>query len=95
MAKRRGTMGDAVDDCIRIETEEWFRQNGGYRTREEAFTNDVRLVSATCERRRGGFLRVHIGIVTGDRRTTTTNMYDFQLRQGLGYVPKENGKSKA
>lgn len=92
MQRRRLTMGQVVDECIREATEEWFRQNLGYRSREEALANDVQLISATVERRPGGRLRVHTGIVTRDRKTTTSDMWEYQRSGELGFV--ETDKSK-
>lgn len=80
------TIGEVIDRCIHDETEEWFRQHKGYRSREEALANDVRLVSATVERRRGGYLTVHVGLVTHDRRTTTSNMFMWRLSDSKGYL---------
>lgn len=89
MEGQRRTIGSAVDECIKESTEEWFRQHQGYRTREEAAAYDIRLVSATVERRPGGRLQVFVGIVTRDRRSTTQDWYTFQLASKSGYVPIE------
>lgn len=93
MNKRRRTIGVAVDECIAKATEEWFRQHKGYRSREEALASDVRLISATVERRPGGELQCFVGIVTRDRRTTTQDWYRFKQSGELGYVSKEDTKA--
>lgn len=93
MGKRRLTMGQVVDACIKESTEEWFRQHKGYRSREEALASDVRLISATVERRPGGRLTVHTGIVTRDRNTTQSDMWKFHQSGELGYVPSESTKA--
>lgn len=99
MAKHRRTIGDAVNECIKESTEEWFRQHQGYRTREEAAAYDFRQICVTCERYPGGFLEIFVGVVTRDRRTTTQDWYPFQLTGKSGYVPTEatqpRHKSKA
>lgn len=94
MAAKRRTIGQAVDECIKESTEEWFRQHQGYRTREEAGAMDIRLVTVTCERQPGGFLEVFVGIVTNDRRTTTQDWYPFQLAGASGYVPSARSKPR-
>lgn len=83
------TIGQVVDYCLKKTTEEWFRQHGGYRSREEAFANDFRLVSATVEKRPGGRLRIHVGVVTRDRNTTMSNYTPFRLRGSQGWVEEE------
>lgn len=93
MVERRRTIGRAVDECVRDSTEEWFRQHRGYRTREEALSEDIRLVSATVERRPGGRLEVFVGIVTKDRRTTTQDWYKYQQSGELGYVRNDGTKA--
>lgn len=86
MERRHRTIGLCVDECIRNATEEWYRQNAGYRSREEAFANDFRLVTTTVERRPGGMLIVHVGIITRDRNTTIQDCWKYQYRDRVGYV---------
>ena len=86
VAKRKMSMGEAVDYCVKITTEEWFRQHRGLRTREEALAEDVQLVSATCERRPGGRLVVHVGVVCRSRQATVSDAYSFYFAHDLGYV---------
>jgi hypothetical protein len=62
--------------------------HGGFRSREEAFSNDVRLVTASVEIRPGKRVRVHIGIVTHARATTTMDWYPFEHREDQGYVQR-------
>lgn len=94
MPKYYRSPGAAVDACLRIATEEWFRQHRGLRSREEAAVEDFRLLSATLEKRPRNRLRIHVGIVTNDRRTTETQMYDFQLDAKQGYVQTELSNRK-
>lgn len=86
MRKRRLTMGQVIDECVKEATEEWFRQHRGLRSREEALAQDVRLISATVERRPGGRLTVHTGIVTNNRNTTQSDMWKYQQSGEIGYV---------
>lgn len=94
MNKHCRTMGEAVDAAVNQSSEEWFRRHRGLRSREEALVTDVKMVTATCERRPGGFLRIHVGIVTSDRNTTITDMYDYQLVDKHRYVPKGSSNGK-
>jgi hypothetical protein len=68
--------------------------HGGFRSREEAFANDVRLVTASVEIRPGKRVRVHIGIVTHDRATTTMDWYPFEHREDIGYTQQGVHKPK-
>jgi hypothetical protein len=82
MAIESRRIGDAVDSAVKDATESWYAQHGGARSREEAFANDLRLLSATVERRPGGRLGIHVGLVTGDRRSTESYYYQLIKKNG-------------
>ena len=89
MGRRRLTIGGAVDECIKTTTEAWFREHGGYRTREEAFTEDVKHVTSSTQRSLGGELTVQVGIVTRRRHQEKLDFYRFKLEGSRGYVQSE------
>lgn len=80
------TVGKVVDECIKRTTEEWFRQHGGHRSREEAFSEDVKAITTSTSREPGGKLSVQIGIATRKRSQEQLDFYRFQRRNGSGYV---------
>jgi hypothetical protein len=92
MERRRTTIGQAVDQCIKETSEEWFSEHAGYRSREVAASEDITLVSATVERRKGGRLQVFIGISAHKHNAHLHNWYRFQCTAGRGYVRDEESK---
>lgn len=93
MERRRRTLGVAVDECVRDATEEWFRQHRGHRSREEAAANDWKLMNTTTERRRGGFVKVYVGIVTHSRDTTEMRIWNYRYYESVGFVRLDNSKA--
>lgn len=86
MERRRRTIGQAVDECLKLSTEEWFRQHGGMRTREEALSEDVKQVTASLELQPGGRLTIRVGIVTKRRHQEQLDFYRLQRNGKQGYV---------
>ena len=86
MERRRRTIGHAIDECIKLSTEEWFRQHAGQRSREEAFAEDVKHVTTSSERYPGGRLAVQVGIVTRRRSQQQLDYYAFEVQGSAGYV---------
>lgn len=95
MTQRPRTIGDAVDECIKLTTEEWFRQHGGMRSREEAFAEDVKVITSSIERHPGGRLMVQVGVVARRRSQELINWYSFERRGSRGYVQVVRTKASA
>lgn len=93
MAERRRSLGAALDQCVKEATEEWFRQHRGHRSREEAAASDWKLLTTTSERRRGGYVKVYVGIVTHDRNTTEMSIWHWRWSDTFGYVRVEKSKA--
>lgn len=95
MERRRRTIGTAVDECLKLSTEEWFRQHGGMRSREEAFTEDVKGVTTSTELLPGGRLTVQVGVVARRRSQEQLDFYRFERQGSTGYVQVEQSKATA
>lgn len=93
MEHKRRTVGLAVDECIKLTTEEWFRQHGGMRSREEAFCEDVKVITTSTEVHPGGRLMVQVGIVARRRTQEQLDFYSFERRGSRGYVQVERSKA--
>lgn len=83
------TVGRVVDACIKLTTEEWFRQHGGHRSREEALSEDVKEITTSTSRQPAGKLTVQVGVVTRKQSQQQLDFYRFQRRNGDGYVQEE------
>jgi hypothetical protein len=83
------TVGRVVDACVKLTTEEWFRQHGGMRSREEAFAEDVKALTTSTSREPGGKLTVTVGVAGRKRVQEQVDFYRFQRRNGDGYVQEE------
>lgn len=95
MERRRRTIGRAVDECIKLTSEEWYRQHGGMRSREEAFSEDVKQVTTSLELKPGGFLTIQVGIVARRRHQEQLDFYRLARQGSDGYVQIAQGDSVA
>jgi hypothetical protein len=86
MTNKLQTIGRCVDDAVKEATEEWFRQHGGMRDREEAFTNGIKLISASVELHLGGKVAVHVVITARSERQNHVDYQKYQREPGNGYV---------
>ncbi len=86
MIHRLSTLGRCIDDAMREATEEWFRQHGGMRDREEAFTNGIKVMSASVELTLGGKVAVHVVITARSERQNHVDYQRYQREPGKGYV---------
>jgi hypothetical protein len=80
------TVGRCIDDALKESTEEWFRQHGGYRDREEAFANGLTSISASVELRQGGAVVVHVVLTARLKSQNLTGYQKYQREPGKGYV---------
>ncbi len=78
MPKIMQSIGRCVDDSISQATEEWFRQHGGMRDREEAFANGISEINAAVQLEKGGRVAVHVVITA---RNAKQNHVDYQRYQ--------------
>ncbi len=86
MKHRLSTLGRCVDDATREATEEWFRQHGGMRDREEAFANGIKVISASVELTQGGKVAIHVVITARSERQNHVDYQRYQREPGQGYV---------
>lgn len=85
-SKRLSTPGACVDHSLSLATEEWYRQHGGMRDREEAFANGLKSISASMELRPGGCLVIHCVLTARRSRQNLVEYERFQREAGKGYV---------
>jgi hypothetical protein len=86
MINQLRTLGRCVDDATREATEEWYRQHGGMRDREEAFTNGIKVISASVELALGGKVAIHVVITARKERENHVDYQRYQREPGKGYV---------
>jgi hypothetical protein len=86
MIHRLSTLGRCIDDAMREATEEWYRQHGGLRDREEAFTNGIKVMSASVELTQGGKVAVHVVITARSGRQNHVDYQRYQREPGKGYM---------
>ena len=86
MTKLLHTIGRCCDDAVKEATEEWYRQHGGHRDREEAFANGIKLISAAVSLSQGGRVEVHTVITARATRQNLVSYERYQRQPGRGYV---------
>ncbi len=84
--RRLSTLGRCTDDAVSAATEEWFRQHGGHRDREEAFANGISTISASVELAQGGRVAIHVVIAARAARQNHVDYMRYQRQPGQGYV---------
>ncbi len=89
MERRRTTIGQAVDRCIKETTEAWFSEHAGFRSREVAAAEEITQISVTAELKKGGRLQVFVGVSTRRHNAHLHDWYRYQRSPGLGYVRDE------
>lgn len=94
MAQKRKTIGACVDECVSRETEAWFSEHAGMRTRELAATESIVQVLVTVQRLSLGRLKVCVGITAKVREECTQNIWEYQLDGKRGYVETTKSKPK-
>lgn len=86
MIRKLLTVGRCMDDAVKEATEEWFRQHGGMRDREEAFANGIKVMNATMELRPGGIVTVHVILTARKAQQNHIDYHRYQRQPGEGYV---------
>jgi hypothetical protein len=79
------TIGSVVDEAVKLSTEAWFQEHGGYRSREEAFCADIREITISLRRLPGCRLEGCIGIVGRTRAYDRLDWYRLQKTGSDGY----------
>lgn len=88
MRERVRTIGACLDAALEEVTEEWFRENVGLRTREEALVHDVRSIVGTVELLRGGRVKTFAAVIGAGHRDTVNHGIEWQRQDPRGYVRK-------
>lgn len=86
MHRRLQTIGRCVDHAVTLTTEEWYRQHGGLRDREEAFANGLKTISASVELTQGGRVAVHVVLAARASRQNLVGYERYQRSPGEGYI---------
>jgi hypothetical protein len=86
MMHRLLTLGRCVDDALKEATEEWYREHGGMRDREEAFANGLSSMSVALELHPVGKVAVHVVLTARSTRQNLVGYQRYQREPGEGYV---------